>query len=341
MKSSNMKEIVFSYFSDSATPLQKEQIEQWLTVKENEEQYYEWLLEWETKMPEYLPNVDEKLHLFKRFMQENPHKNFTTNATIHLEQDNPFFKNSVQKLIQKRIALVASLLIVLGTISFYKIVYYKTYKTSVGETKYILLNDKSTIVLNANSMLKVPRFNFFNKNREVFLDGGAQFSVYHTLQNEKFVVKTNNNFEIEVLGTEFSVLSNNLKSRVILNKGKVQVNYTDKIKTLTHLMKPGEMVTMEKHNKIEVVENAKVIKFDLKEKRIVFQNTRLSEVASMLEETYGVKVIFSNQELANRKLMGTFRAENLNDFLDLIKEVFNVEIEKKGDNMFYFNTISK
>ena len=104
---------------------------------------------------------------------------------------------------------------------------YRSYQTSNGEIRRFVLMDGSQVTLNARSNLMVPRWGFGTSSREVVLDGEASFTVRHTPDNHKFVVKTGKGFEVVVLGTEFSVFSRSRGARVVLNKGKVQVNYQE------------------------------------------------------------------------------------------------------------------
>jgi len=333
MKTPDVKKLVLNYFSNNITPLQKEYIDQWLALEKNEDLYYSWLLEWESSMPEYFPELEIRLKEYQIFMQKTPHDEIREETTLpFLINDNVAKQHKI--VHYKIIGIAASIIICLSIVLSYQSILYKTYDTSLGETKTIVLDDNSIVILNANSSLKEDRWSFLKQNREIFLKGSARFSVFHTVKNKKFIVKTDNNFEVVVLGTEFSVLSRNKKSRITLDKGKVQINYFEKNKLATLLMKPGELVTLGKVDNIKIIENIKTPKFDLKENRIIFQETSLSEVAIMLEETYGVQVVIENQVLANKKLTGTFKAESLKDFLQLIKEVFNIEIEQKG--MIYF-----
>ena len=102
-------------------------------------------------------------------------------------------------------AAVALLLLTTGLWTFRNVLIYKTYHTASGETKTFVLVDGSQVTLNTLSSLRVPRWGFGSSSREVFLDGEAAFSVRHTPDGRKFIVKTQKDFEVVVLGTEFSV----------------------------------------------------------------------------------------------------------------------------------------
>ena len=101
------------------------------------------------------------------------------------------------------------------------------YKTAFGETRTVTLTDGSQVTLNANSSLRVPRFGFGKRTRDVTLLGEADFSIKHLPDDQRFVVQTDKNFEVVVLGTEFLVNTREKGTKVVLNKGKVRLLYQE------------------------------------------------------------------------------------------------------------------
>ena len=53
----------------------------------------------------------------------------------------------------------------------------------------------------------------------------------------------------------------------------------------------------------------------------------------MLEETYGLKVEISSPELAQRELMGSFRAANLDELLQTISELLDITMVREADTI--------
>lgn len=64
MKQELSRNIVFSFFSGNATPLQKKVIEQWLWEEYNLEQYFIWLEEWEREHPQFIPDAEQGLQTY-------------------------------------------------------------------------------------------------------------------------------------------------------------------------------------------------------------------------------------------------------------------------------------
>ncbi len=100
------------------------------------------------------------------------------------------------------------------------------------------------------------------------------------------------------------------------------------------IMKPGELVTFNRQNQAIRKLAAEAPSFSLwREKRFVFEETKLTDVAQMLEETYGVDVQIDSPALAERKLMGSFRADNLDELLQTISDLLNIDVVRQEDTV--------
>lgn len=328
MKSDITKELIFDNFANRVTPIQRRLIDNWLQIGDNEELYYKWLEEWENRNPEYQPDSEGLVGGYLDFIRTNPRHGATPESVR-----NPYFTLGRGRLTPLAAAVV--LLLITAVLWLNKSsVYYKTHQTSNGETKTFILVDGSQVTLNASSSLMVPRWGFGNSSREVVLDGEANFSVRHTLDNRKFVVKTKKEFEVVVLGTEFSVFSRSRGAKVVLNKGKVQVNYKEGKATKKLLMKPGELVSFDPQNQPKLSQASRLSNVSIwHEKRFVFEQTKLADVAQMLEETYGLNVEVDSPQLGQRELMGSFRADNLDDLLQTISDLLDINVIREGNTI--------
>ena len=52
-----------------------------------------------------------------------------------------------------------------------------------------------------------------------------------------------------------------------------------------------------------------------------------------MDENYGIQVIIKDEALAKRTLVGSFRAENADELLDIISEIFTIKIVRTGDTV--------
>lgn len=322
------KEFIFSYLSGKTSALQKQMVDEWVKHPDNEELFYKWLVEYEYQRPQYLTGLSEALERFQAYadqFDENP-----TFAVHRKETRLPARRRFGRWMLVA--CLTAGLAV--GSWVFKNTLLYQTYTTSFGETQSLQLSDLTHVMLNANSSLRVPRFGFGSKTREVVLTGEANFAVTHTANHQKFIVKTDKGFEVVVLGTEFTVYSRQQKAKVILSKGKVQLRYREGQTQKQVMMKPGDLVTLDQSNHLNREVTPQPEKYAAwKDHRFVFDDTTLEEFAKIMDENYGIQVIIKDETLSKRTLVGSFRAENAEELLGIVSEIFNIKIVKTGNTV--------
>ena len=321
------KEFIFSYLAGKSTALQKQWVDEWVKDPAHEELFYQWLVEYEYQQPQYLTDVNGAVERFEEFINR---ENLDSSSEIASESDRPLRRNWIWLVA----ASVGFALLVSGVV-FRNSFLYQTHTAAYGETRTILLEDGTRVVLNANSSLRVPRFGFGRETREVLLTGEANFDVAHQSNNQRFVVKTERDLEVVVLGTEFTVYARPEKSKVILNRGKVQLRYREGQAQKQIMMKPGELVTLDQDNHVEqqVITQANN-NLSRKNHRFIFDDTTLAEFAEMMQESYGLRVVIQDENLAQRTLVGSFRAESADELLDTVAKLFNLEIVRTADTIY-------
>ena len=202
-----------------------------------------------------------------------------------------------------------------------------TYATSYGETREITLPDGSHVTLNAHSRLRYQMQDEPPHRREVFLDGEAFFSVVHKNDHQPFVVQTRD-LHVQVLGTEFNVNTRRGRTQVVLDDGHVELQLANDAKAE---MEPGELVEYQ-------ADNARLHKETVNpqhytgwlEKKLTFDDTPLQEVALLLEENYGVEVVFDDPQLSQKKVTGEISAHQLDTILRALSKLFSITIQHTG-----------
>ncbi len=330
MNKSVNKNILFENFAGRATPLQKKLIEAWIQEENNKELYYEWLDEWENQFIQLLPDVEMALE--KSLLKIGQSEDFMMSSRKR-PAINYYHKNRSWFVAAAILIILFSVSLILGKDN----ILYKNYKTAFGEIRRIELSDGSQVTMNANSSLKVPRFGFDNSIREVFLSGEANFSVKHTIDDKRFIVKTNKNFEIEVLGTEFNVYARQKEAKVVLNKGKIQLNYIDGKLAKKITMKPGDLVIIDQkgHANLKIVVQPQIFSA-WKEQRFVFEETSLLEVATIVQENFDIHIEFRDELLAKRTISGTFHAKNADELLQVVAELLEINYSRQNNNVTFF-----
>ena len=328
MKNFVNNELLEKYFEGRATIFEKKLIDDWAKSPQNQEVFYKILYQKERHNPQFIPDTENAI-------------------SRHLKRINDLEANIVidaippRKLIfWKKWMWAASILLILGITTWYNksTILYKNYHSEFGEIKTLTLQDGSIVTLNANSTLQVPRFGFGEKVREVFLEGEGQFSVKHTIDNLPFIVKTARNLDVIVLGTEFTVFSRNRGAKVVLSKGKVRLQYSDKQKIKQILMTPGELVAFDNTNKLEKISKTiPQIHSAWTEHRFVFNETTLKEISMLFMENFGVEVKIEGKELANWTVSGSFTAKNEDELLEILADASNLTIKHQQDYILISN----
>ncbi|GAA4437386.1 FecR family protein [Ravibacter arvi] len=332
MKITFSKQRIFDYFDGKVTPLEAKQVEEWLENQENEERFYAWLHEWELERLQYTPDPVRGIGKLRSFLDKKERTpTSVTQATAPPQRSR--LPGRVRMGYWAAACAAVAILLLAVTAPFYRKLANVTYTTGYGETRSLLLSDGSSVVLNANTSLQVPRFGFGNDTREVVLQGEALFSVAHLDKDRKFVVKTLNAAEVVVLGTEFSVFARSRGTRVKLNKGKVELRYRGADQRFNQVvLAPGDQVTLDAKGGMVLDEVAQAEPSgNWAARQFRFEKTPLSEILHMLSENYDLTVSLEKDELGELSLTGTYEANRGEELLLTIAEVLDLDVKKEKD----------
>ncbi|GAB4012552.1 FecR family protein [Spirosoma migulaei] len=329
MNHSLSKQNLFAYLAGQATPLERQLVEEWLKNPANTETFHTWLLEWEMRSLQFIPDQEAAFDkLTKRLEQAD--------APETVEPAAPIRQLPVQVWGWKPYLVAATVLLALS-LAFSPVrnkLLYQTYQTVSGQMQAIRLDDGTDVTLKPNSSLRVPRFGFQRDIRQVTLTGEGRFSVTHKPDHQRFVVKTSDQFQVEVLGTEFTVYARKQGTNVVLDRGKIRIDYKTATQKKQVVMKPGEMVTLSEQGTIQLRKLAPVKSLIAqKETLFLFRNTSLWEACYLIGEHFGLKVEITDDSLAHRTLSGNFRARSANELLDLLTATSNLRIDSTGNTL--------
>lgn len=161
-----------------------------------------------------------------------------------------------------------------------------------GQKSRIILPDGSTITLNSDSEIKY-RKDFSTNNRDVYLKGEAFFEVAPDSLLEFKVFS--GSLVTKAVGTAFNIqFYDNLKQRVQLTSGKVQVLEESGMDEPVYLESGQEVVLNKEHRMVKKsfdIEKA----LHWKNNVIYFENSSFTEVIRTLERWYGVKIEVKNE----------------------------------------------
>ncbi|WP_353719937.1 FecR domain-containing protein [Dyadobacter sp. 676] len=324
-KSILSKQVIQNFFEGKTTRMQNILIREWLENPANRELYFQWLDEWETENPQFTPDVELAYQRSLHTVQDGAGFPVPEPAPRRSFPGAPAGRLFVFKWAAASVALI------LGAYLLSDFWLYKQYETGYGEIRTIVLPDSSRVTLNANSVLSVPRFGFGGGTREVKLRGEADFAVKHTVNHSKFIVRTPDQLEVRVLGTEFIVYSRERGSKVVLSQGSVQLRSLHEAEPRPVLMKPGDIATMSAQGKLTLRRSQSLSAYQAwKQRRFMFENTPVSEIAYQISEYFGVNVVVADSTLARRTIGGTFNASDPANVLKVLSDVLNARVTRSA-----------
>lgn len=207
-----------------------------------------------------------------------------------------------------------------------------TLYTANGQNFKVVLQDGSTVWLNAGSSLSYP-VSFKNlRARKVRLSGEAYFEV-KPQPDAPFRVLTNKE-EIVVLGTHFNVRSypDQAIRQTTLLEGKVEVSALDK-PGIKKILKPGQQLSFDgKKSALTEVDAEEAIAW--KEGLFYFNEQQLEIIMQDIGKWYNVKVVFKNESLKKILYSGSLsKYAKVSQVLQKIEQIGGVKFVVSGDHI--------
>jgi len=210
----------------------------------------------------------------------------------------------------------------------------KIFRSAYGEQMTVRLPDKSLVVINGNSSLKYITGWDERHDREVWIEGEGFFEVTHTLSDQKFIVHTESGMDVQVLGTKFNVKVRRGKTEVMLQEGKVRLNIEQDPANEGLELKPGDLAVFEDAQLETKTVSAKEYSA-WKDNKLFFDQTPLADIAILLEDTYGLSVVFEDETLATRSLSGEISADSPLDIIRAITVSLDIEVTHDQERIVF------
>lgn len=197
---------------------------------------------------------------------------------------------------------------------------YNEIYASFGTRSAIKLPDGSSLWLNSGSRLKYPE-KFFGNERRVFLTGEAYFEV-ESNPKRPFIVETSS-VTVKATGTKFNVsgyVCDN-ETDVTLVTGKVEVKMTDDYNNLNSTeLEENQHLTFNKNEGTSEIVTGDTYKYvSWKDGKLIFRDEPLSYVVKKLGQIFNVDIELRGEELQNYTYRATFKDESLEEILKLLK----------------------
>lgn len=205
-------------------------------------------------------------------------------------------------------------------------------KTNPGMTTTVTLPDNTVVTLNSSSSLQYPS-SFVGEERKVSLEGEAFFSVTKD-ETKRFVVKTLDNSQITVYGTEFNVEAyrENGSVQTTLVSGKVDFSFLNKSRKYILPIKPGQKAIYNIEQKQVAVKEVNVDAVtSWKDGHLIFKDTPFEEVLESLGKRYNVTFVIKNEALKKHSFTTTFEKQHLDRILEIFRISSNIHFNYVED----------
>lgn len=204
------------------------------------------------------------------------------------------------------------------------------YATSVGGFQRVPLADGSRLDINTNTHLDVA---LGNRERHISLDQGeAFFTVAHD-RARPFVVEAGD-FRVTAVGTAFSVRRDGNRLVVAVTEGRVRIDRRDAAGTAPLVfVSAGQRITAASDAPIAVqTVDRGVLEQDLswRDGLLTFDEMPLRDVVAEFNR-YNTRRLVADPAVAQIRISGTFRANNVEGFTRLLREGFRVSATAGSD----------
>lgn len=203
----------------------------------------------------------------------------------------------------------------------------KIYSTPVGGRETISLTDGSRIELNTATQIRVrPR------GRTVeLIRGEAYFQIHHDSLRPFTVLASGH--RVTDLGTKFLMRADHGRLQVTLLDGSIRFESASaNARTHSEILKPGD-VAVATASFVSISQRRPQALVDASAWRkgmLVFRDTTLASAVAEFNRYNQQKLSVAGTRASNVKIDGTFHAENVSGFTNMVEHVLELKVRKRG-----------
>jgi len=333
----DVKNLISRALNEDMSPEESERFAQWLNSSdENKEIYEEYKYVWKltdihdnpekADIDEQWKELESRLDLKKIAAQSGEKTGDADQANIK-EMKPPAKAGSKPK--RKWITLAVAVLAVaaVGVFGVMLFDYLKKPKlieviTAADEVKEVMLDDGSKVLVNGDSRIQYNDYFPENSIRFVHVWGEAFFDVIK--EPRSFIVVTEN-ATVKAFGTSFSVRYRDEVTRVIVKTGSVGFKAKMLPASAGAILLKGEMLTYKDESELNpatIVDTDQYLEWV--ERKIVFDETSLSDVIKDLKNQFDVEIEFADADLGTETITGSFHQQPVEDIISSICLTLNI-----------------
>jgi len=233
-------------------------------------------------------------------------------------------------LFLRSAAAAAVVLAAVGAAAIFSDDRSQTFATEVGARKTLTLADGSQIELNTDTSLRLSP-----DKRTVWLEKGeAYFQITHD-ETRPFSVNVGDHRVID-LGTKFVIRHDSRNTRVSLIEGRAEVRGDDAAtQAKPVVLTPGD-VAVASSGVISVERRpSRELSAELGWRRglLIFYHTSLAEAAVEFNRYNSTKLIIADDGVAQRRINGTFLANNVEVFGNVAKAALGLHVRNEENRI--------
>jgi len=347
MKKYNYQDLIVQHLSGNISPEDKQQLFAWMEKNEaNKTEFEETKTLWDISADYSDPfetNVDAAWTKFEKNIEITE----ASTPTIKKETAKVRSLSSYKRVLQIAAAFLIGMTAFMwyfnngttsndgGTDGPIATIEMQSYQTGEDEKQVYTLPDGSKVWLNENSKIS---YNKDFEKRLINLEGEAFFNVEK--QNGKQFEIRSGVAKTVVLGTSFNVRAYTQEDviEVTVSTGKVAFSPQDKPEAAVLLTagNAGVINKKEANQATKKVDNKVVNAISWKTEKLIFDNTKLSEVAENLERHFDIKINALDKKIMNCRLTGTYENPKLDELLKVLNFALEIEV-KKEKNQYVFS----
>jgi transmembrane sensor len=204
----------------------------------------------------------------------------------------------------------------------------RSYATGIGEQRTIQLADGSTVELNARSKVEVR---LTDRRRDVALiEGQALFRVAKDKQRP-FVVRAGE-AQVRAVGTEFDVYKKQIETVVTVLEGRVET-YPGSDDAAAIVISAGEQLTVVPHIATRPTRTDTAAATAWVQKRLIFEETPLSEVADEFNRYNRRPLAIDDAELAKLKISGVYSSIDPASLINFLRNQDSIRVIETEDQV--------
>ncbi len=328
LKNRNIESQLTNYLAGECTPAEQLEIEVLIqSDSEINNTYNELKQVWDNSVSH---STNDVYDIDSAWVNVDKHINNKVVATVNQS----IIKKPILRFIKYAASIAAVFVIAFAVYQFFynNTLVTKSFASGNAVSSALQLADGSKVVLNAGSEVKYPE-KFGSHGREVYFWGEAFFEIAPD-PTRPFVIETGD-ARIKVLGTSFNVKAfpETGITEVVVNSGTVLFYHVDNNNSILGqviLQKGDKGVYNRLTHKLVKMENDDINFISWKTGVLVFNETPLNEVITVVGNKYGVKFHTENKRLSQLKLTATFDNESLDSVLEVLSLVHKLQFTHNG-----------